>query len=303
MKEILTKEADTATQAKLEELLARGQREKQLPSQNVETPTESQLKEAVASRTEIVCLDEMDDYDKAVEIPIKPRKSPIPPYKQVAKMEINERLFFAWVDEDEDGNRKIKITQQYKNGDFSPLLTILQGDVMLTAFAEVSTDEVLVKRVKKILLKLGGMYADRFRGARSDIVAVQDICSLLADNISVIPVYPDDIFEFERVVFYQKIILDVKSLSSDVLNDHKEYYVLTSDDLGYVAKRLGFNQLELLRKLKKYNFLYLQPSSKGYQTYVRLNGTGKDSFTTWRYCIIRDDELANNDEYMDIKDL
>lgn len=130
----------------------------------------------------------------------------------------------------------------------------------------------------------------------SQFTPVKNVVKMVAEQIQFLPVYHDDLTEVERVGFYQSLVGMIKGMTSQVLNDHRAYYPLSTEDMEYITRNLGTTKVKLLKSLKKYDLLYLTPSSKGYQTNVRLNGMGEDSFTTWRYCILRDEALENDED-------
>ena len=248
--------------------------------------------------------EEMSEYDQAVEVEtvVKSSRDSVLNRKTRKIVDSRGREIRAWITEDENRDRDIKVRQRYSNGTFSTTLSMSQADVVMTAMAELSKDVKLQKHVERFLMKLGETYMNRFCGMKEDALEVQTIVDMVAAELPYIPVYSDDMTDVIRVSFYQKSIGTVKTLTSQVLNDHKAYYPLTEDDLIYVARNMGLDKLSMLRKLKQYDLLYLTPSSRGYQTNVRLNGMGEDGFTAWRYCLIRDEELENCDEYLEEDD-
>lgn len=248
-----------------------------------------------------VTVDEdMDEYDRAVgnATPTLQGRNPMAYRKSMRITNQNGQTIFAYIEEDEEASRKICFCQQYSDGTFSRTLTISQADVVTIIMAGDGSDIFTQSRAEKIGVKFGLKYGNTFSGTREDVISIRDIAEMIAGELQNIPVYRDDLTEVERVEFYQRLIGMIKGMTSQMLNDHKAYYPLSTEDLEYLARNMEMTKVKFLKHLKKYDMLYLTTSSKGYQTNVRLNGTGKDSFTTWRYCVIRDEELENDEDYV-----
>ena len=240
--------------------------------------------------------EEMDDYDRAVgnATPTPRIKNPMAYRKAERILDREGHVIFAYVEEDEKANREIIFCQKYLDGTFSRKLSILQADVFTIMLA--NKDKQMESRADKACLKIGLEYVNSFCGNPDDLISVKNVVKMVAEQIQFLPVYHDDLTEVERVGFYQSLVGMIKGMTSQVLNDHRAYYPLSTEDMEYITRNLGTTKVKLLKSLKKYDLLYLTPSSKGYQTNVRLNGMGEDSFTTWRYCILRDEALENDED-------
>lgn len=247
-----------------------------------------------------ICNEEMDEYDMAVETdtPAKSRRNPVLHRKTLKISDSQGHTLHVWITEGDDEIRNINVIQKYGNGDFSSVLTMKQADVVLSAMSELSEDTELQKDVKRFMVSIGKSYMNRFRGMKGDLLSVQKMVDMIATELQHIPVYHDDMMEVERAEFYRQCAGIVKTLSSQVMNDHKSYYPLIKGDLEYVARNMGLDKRKMLNKLKKYDLLYLTPSSQGYQTNVQFNnGTDGKRFSEWCYCIIKNSELENENEY------
>lgn len=242
--------------------------------------------------------EDMEEYDRAVKsvIATSQGRNPMAYRKSLRITNQNGHTILVYNEEDEEADRKISFCQQYEDGTFSKILTISQADVITIIMAGNESDIFTQSRAEKICVKFGLKYANSFFGTRKDVMTIREIVEMIAGELSYIPVYRDDLTEVVRVEFYQKLVSRIKVMTSQVLNDHKAYYPISTEDLEHLARNMGMSKVDLLKKLKKYGMLYLTPSSKGYQTNVRLNGAGEDSFTTWRYCILRDEALENDED-------
>lgn len=260
--------------------------------QKVEKP----MPESITATTEFV--GKMDDYDRAVEIDTLSCVHSNLALNKTARIitDGKGRQLEAWINEDETGARIISVVQRYWNGNSSPELKMSQGDVVISSIAASTMDVSMQRRVKHFLMKTGEQYWSTFRGQDGELMNMQELITVLFSELSHIPVYLDDITEVERIELYQKIVDFVQRIPSMIMNTHKAYFPLTEEEIQDVARNMGLTKLNLLKKLKKFNFLYLTPSSRGYQTSIRINGIGLDSYTAWRYCIIRIEDLEKSDE-------
>lgn len=85
----------------------------------------------------------------------------------------------------------------------------------------------------------------------------------------------------ERHEFYDKLkkVLDV--LASNIIWK-KSYYMVSPEDVEYVAEKMHMTERQLLKKLNDLDLLYKQPSSVGYQSKVRYGDS-----TVWMVCIFK----------------
>lgn len=251
-----------------------------------------------------VSIGDMSEYDKAIETKPKfqTRKLPIMNKEVREIVDTYGHRLYAYVTEDEKGDRSIEFCQKYCTGAYSAILKMAQADVVMASMPQSLMDDRMQKSVDRFIVKAGKEYLNKFSGRTCDALNIKDIIHMLSAELSEIPVYDDDLTEEEKRIFHQKVIEIVGMFVSQTLNDHEAYYTLDRDDLGYLAQSLGMDIYSLLRKLKRYDLLYLTQSSRGYQTNIRLNGMGKDSFTAWRYCIFRYVELLDSDDYLDTYD-
>lgn len=245
-------------------------------------------------------IGDMDEYDRAVETE-KPyvRKSTMLNKDVRLITDSRGRVLCAWISNDEKGKRMIVVVQQYTDGTYSSELEMKKSDIVMSSMTSGGMDDMIQKKVKKFLYETWEKYTNDFAGTPDEVIKVSDIVGLLGSELNNIPVYEDGFTELERMEFHKKILGMAGSLTSQAFNDHKAYYPLTEEDLTDIARNCGLDKLGLLRRLKKYNLLYLTPSSKGLQANVRMKGTGSQSYTVRRYCVLRNAELENNEEYTD----
>lgn len=251
-----------------------------------------------------VFLNGISEYDRAVI----DRERKVDLTNPVYNREVGEvqtdfgNTLYAWINEDESGNRSFAVCQKYCDGSISKELELLQADLILLAQPYEMIDEELIRDVKRLIKRTQREYLNKFSGMPNEVLHVRDIAKAVMANMMSLPQYSDCLTELERRNMHHKVVGIVKTLSSQVLDDHEKYYPISDEDLEYVSRELGVNSLVLLRKLKKYNLLFLQDSAKGYQSMVRLNGTGEGSFLAHRYCIVKDEELERCEEYSDACD-
>lgn len=262
--------------------------------------TENSSEEKIIPPAKKMFLNGISEYDKAVVVADE-RKADLmnPVYnREVGEMKMESgNTLYAWINEDGNGNRSYAVCQKYFDGGISKEVEMEQSDLILLAQPVETIDVELMQDVKKLVKRTQKAYLNKFRGMPTEVLHVRNIAKAVMANMASLPTYSDDLTELERAKLYQKIVSIVKTLASQVLDNHEKYYSISDEDLDHVARELSMDSLVLLRKLKKYNLLFLQESAKGYQNMVRLNGTGEGSFLARRYCIIKDAELDKDEEF------
>lgn len=208
--------------------------------------------------------------------------------------------YFAQICIDEKGYRRIEICQEYETGGFSPKIIIKQSDFLRAAmykFGEVNIPQKKLKNaVENFLFKLSSECLDKFDGTMS--FDFMEILRALGACYKSLPVH-DDFNKAETPhEFYRRTMEVVRgnemySMDERVgLYGHKAYYPLEWKDIEYVAQGLEMKANDFLKKLKEFNLLYLTKSSRGYQTNVRIT-IEDETYTEWRYCILRLEYLAS----------
>lgn len=261
--------------------------------------------EVVIQPAKKMFLNGISEYDRAVVVTGEPKTDLLNPVynREVGEVQMESgNTLYAWINEDGKGNRTYAVCQKYHDGSISKEVELEQSDLLLLAQPVETIDVELMSDVKKLVKRTQKDYLNKFKGMPNETLRVRDIAKAVMESMAILPTYSDDLTELERTKFYQKIASVVKTLASQVLDDHERYYAISDEDLEYIAREMGMDTLVLLRKLKKYNLLFLQESAKGYQSMVRLNGTGEGSFLARRYCIIKDVELEKDEEYSDNSD-
>lgn len=215
---------------------------------------------------------------------------------------LNEQ-YYAKICIDEKGNRRIEICQAYEGGGYSPIISIKQSDFLRAASykfgAEAIPQRKLKNAVENFLMKLSSECMDKFDGTMNfDVI---EVMKAIESCYRELPIYSDVCEDLSPSKFYNRImeILDIICVGyhEAILFGHKAYYPLDGEDIILFAGRMEMEREELLKKLKRYNFLYLTKSSMGYQTNVRITTEDDDgkkkTFTSWRYCILRLEYLAS----------
>lgn len=207
---------------------------------------------------------------------------------------ISNRLdgkLYAKLHEDESGKRIIEYRQRYQDGRYSPLMSIQQASMMIAAkFNFLSKDiseRKIRSRISDFILDVNEEYYGKFRGAAADELNTIDILNVLYEALQYLTASSDSLSENEGEAFYQMVVYHINNLNSWSAKSYKSYYALQEEDIGEVAGSMGMKKVELLKQLKRLDFLYLTPSSKGYQTNVRVKFPDGKSYTEWRYCIYK----------------
>lgn len=238
---------------------------------------------------------DMDGHDRAVETKVPYDRKCTALNKEVRRItDGRSRVLCAWVSEDENNNKHITVVQQYRDGTYSPEIKIKRSDIVM---ASMAVDDEIQKRTKKFLIKTWEEYYNKFNGQPDELMKMQDIVGMLGSELGNLPVYEDGLAEVERLEFHKKVLESARSLTTQAFNDHDAYYPLSGEDIVDVARDLGLDKMGLLKRLQKYNLLYTTPSTRGLQTNVRITQSGSESYVARRYCVFRNAEIENNEEY------
>jgi len=205
--------------------------------------------------------------------------------------------YYARICVDEKGNRRIEICQAYKDGGYSPKITIKQSDFLRAAMGNFGEAKIEQKKIKNLIenfiIRFSNECLDKFDGSMTINFDAVQILKSLSKCFKELPIHKDYCEEQTPAELYRSVMNVIKEATAldegAFLYGHKAYYPLTAGDVDYIATDLEMKRSELLKKLKEYNFLYLTESSVGYQTNVRI-GTDR---TERRYCLLRLEYLAS----------
>lgn len=190
----------------------------------------------------------------------------------------------------------IEFCQQYKDGRYSPIMQVPQADMMMAArhnFLSKGIEEPIIRnRVAQFLLSMWDEYYAKFNGNAEDSLDIIDILSVLFASMSKLPVYEEEQKEMDAVQLYKLIERYAPDLEAWKVLEHSSYYMLDIEGMDKLAHLIGMNTRELLKLMKKYEFLYLTKSSDGYQANARFTKDNGESFTEWVYCIYKFKNLA-----------
>lgn len=242
----------------------------------------------------VPCLDEDSTMVEARKLGLF---SPVASMANISSS-LTDKLFAA-IRTDEKGLRYFEYCQQYADGSFSPVMQVAQSDLFLAASYGFLTQNISVRKIKSQVENfLTRTYKDYMgKSTGEELLDVSQILQLLFMARKELPVDESAVNELSAEDFYKQTMYEASSLMSSML-PRKSYYAFDDRDIAYLADKLNMKKIDFLRKLKKFNLLYLTESSRGYQTCVRFNVKGAytesgedESFTEWRYCIFRLDNL------------
>lgn len=239
----------------------------------------------------------VDDDGEAAERLDQVWQKMAPPIHDMSHIEgVLNNCIYAKIVENAKGMRAIKFCQAYKNGTFSPLITIEQSDVL--SFLQESQYTTGTKKLTAAERRLQKEYLGKFSGDPAEMLSVREILKVFYKVLPALSSCSDKHVEQERRRFYRDVMELVSRLQSQMHNSYRSYYPLTEEDIEYLARELKMSVIELLRKLDSEGFLYRTPSCSGYQANVRFTYNGK-SYTERRYCIRNLDFFAGIDMDMD----
>lgn len=225
-------------------------------------------------------------------------------------------MISARIYEDRKGYRFIEYIQQYRNGSFSPVMSVPLSSIRIIAKKDFITEDIKDSRIRskmeKFMLNAIEDYHGKFRGPVADEISVKDILNTLYRLADDLPVVSDMEVDLTGEMFYFSVVKNISELMipASLAKNYKAYFPLEDDSMNDLASSMGMEKRELLKKLKQEGFLYLTPSSRGYQTNIRIKSPSGESYTQWMYCIwklsyfagvdedvIKEEEMANNFDF------
>ena len=195
---------------------------------------------------------------------------------------------YAKICVDKDSKRTILFCQRYENGDFSPVISVAQSDLLFASLHEFIASNITTKKqqskMEKFLIETTDKYLGSFCG--DTILNIVDILTMLATSIGSLPVYRDNNGELTSQQLYGKVMDVVTGRTGgpvEPYGEHRSYFAFNVGQMRYIAEQIDMDYTDMLKLLKKYSLLYLTPSSRGYETKVRL----EDNYTDWAYCLVK----------------
>lgn len=211
-------------------------------------------------------------------------------------------MFSARTYVDEKGLRYIEYVQRYSDGTFSPVMTIPQACIKIAVKYQFDFKEIKecgFRRVMENFVTEATInYAGRFRGPSEDEMDMQDILNTFCAVLELLPVVSDYKIQLTGEDFFYYLNNHIYELSYyHLFSNYKSYFPLTDSALSELAELMDMPKGHLLKKLKDEDLLYLTPSSRGYQTNVRIKSNNGKKETEWRYCIYKLAYFAEVDEH------
>lgn len=264
---------------------------------------ENPLETLVPKDEQGLCTDNEEDTFFEAE-----RQGYISPVAGMARIEnALDGLIYACVRVNDKGDRTIVFCQQYGDGSFSPRIRVEQSDLLLYAMSFRTGDKSLIAKANAILSKAYKDYFGKFSG--DIILDMADILRVLVKAVGKLPVYHDTINIMDNPsMLYREIIKLIQgkdqtfTLPYGECVERKSYYCLLEEHIDALAQHLRVKRMALLKKLDEYHFLYLTPSSQGYQTKVRFPASdGNPSNIEWTYCLYKLDYFAQQKQLDSLK--
>lgn len=190
---------------------------------------------------------------------------------------------------DEKGKRVFEVCQKYADGTISGKMRIPQADLYRLAMANFDVESIPTTLEKQKTKKFLSYFGDEYLGKieKDDIIPPMDILQAVYAVRGKLPVHRRE-QEMPAQQLYRRIMEIFKNEMFGTLEltayKRKAYYVLFSETMESLAKYLKMPLQKLLHQLAEYNFLYIQNSSNGYQSKVRLYADDA-STATWAYCL------------------
>ncbi len=232
-----------------------------------------------------------EDYKKLEELGVF---SPVRGMVNITN--VLDDALFARLYRNECRRQFIEFCQRYKDGRYSPIMQLPQAGLMMAAryrFLSKGIEEPTIRsRVAQFLLSVWDEYYSKFCGGLDESLDITAVLNVLYAAMPHLRVYEEIPDEMSSAELYRLIEHYAPDLEAWKVLEHASYYMLDEDGINKLACQIGMKRLEMLKLMKKYGFLYLTKSSRGYQTNARFTNTDKTTYTNWVYCIFKFQYLA-----------
>lgn len=204
---------------------------------------------------------------------------------------------FARIKIRNDGQNSIEFCQQYLNGQFSPLMSVKQSDLIVAWKIEKTKKEeankAKLRRANKFFETLEAEYYGKLQVGICEMYDIRDIMEVLLSALPLLPIKKSYIAQLKREKLYNQIRESVRMFE---VEEHKEYYAFENDLFEYIAESMGLTKIDLLEKLEREDLLYNSPSSSGYKINVRTYDKDGNECIRRRYCIKKIMLIDDDDE-------
>lgn len=193
---------------------------------------------------------------------------------------------FAYVSQEESGNRWVHFLQQYETGEYSPEFVISQSDLLMADIGNKTTDQEMKKESRKCLRRIWKDYLDKSCGM--EITNISEVISCLSEILNTLPVVSEG-QELTQAQLYSMILDIIKNLCPEVFKFYRRggYFILCDSEISRIAHEMGMSERKLLEQLKKKRLLYLTDSCRGYQVKVPTHkGEKGNAIFEWAYCLL-----------------
>lgn len=200
---------------------------------------------------------------------------------------------YAGIYVDEKDYRNIKYIQKYRNGTLSSPMYIRQATIMMAnEYNKLKTEDInkgFIKIIGADYQNALNEYCSKYQGTvMEDMLSINDILNTFCKLLGQLPVCSDMSEEIPDDEFYWYLISQIENNCIQVASrNYKAYYPLSEEEITELARLVNMRKIDLLKKLRQMGLLYLTPSSRGYQTNVRIKGFCDGKMTEWMYCIYK----------------
>lgn len=196
---------------------------------------------------------------------------------------------FAQIYVDEKSMRFVEFCQKNNDGTYSPMIRLPQAGMRMAAQYHFTSKGIAEPAIRSRVAAFIVGACDEYYGKSpfEEEMDIAQILNVLYRVMPKLPIKPEVPMKQGPEEFYRRVLRNIGDLQTMILFPHESYYMFDEDGIEKLAYRMDMKRLELLRQLKKYDFLYLTDSSDGYQTNARFTDKDGKSFTQWVYCIFK----------------
>ena len=202
----------------------------------------------------------------------------------------------------DNGEIYFRFTQKFSDGSFMTIVQMKQSELLLAASFNFDIERIPIRPIKRRVSRFLESFIMDYMG-KVMVDEVKDplpILQALVKSAASLPCTYSQGGELSREQFYTVLMENISELyGEDVLSycRHRSYYAFGEDIITTLANKMGFQFQPFIKKMAEYRFLYLTPSSRGYQSKVRISADTEE----WCYCILRLDNLDKAKAKVELK--
>lgn len=177
---------------------------------------------------------------------------------------------FAYIQENENGNRDIRFIQQYQDGTYSPEFSISQSDLLTVTAGSIESnrqDPETRRDCRRCLRRIRADYLNKCCG--KEIPNILEVITSLAEVMSKLPVVSER-SEMPRAQLYAEVLKVMDIYCPEVSRHFRRggYFILTEQEVGKIAQEMEMSDRRLAINVLPLAIILIQTSRECHQPFA-----------------------------------